>query len=485
MTVFTSPYADSFADNQDGDFGQQQTASPLSDGRWLLQNSLLATELGVGPDWFTKPESLACMMGQQSLRGMRPFAQKYAGHQFGQYNPELGDGRGLLLGEASSDPSQREWHLKGAGRTPYSRFGDGRAVLRSSLREFLASEALHHLGIPSSRALAVAASSTTAQREQLEPCASLMRIAPSHLRFGHFEHFFYRGRFAAQRQLLDYTLRRYFPEALASAQPELALLEQIIKNTAQLVSLWQAYGFAHGVLNTDNMSIHGITFDFGPYGFIEQYQPNWICNHSDHSGRYAFDEQPSVVLWNLNALAHSFSHWLSREQIEQALAQYQSHLLQHHLPLMAKKLGLQEYRVSDRRLIGQWLALLQQNQLDYSISFRQLAQFSTTGDNALLRDQCLDVAAFDQFADVYRTRLLDQPLTDSERAQFMNAVNPKYILRNYLAQQAIEAAEQGDSSIAQQLYQCLQQPYTEQPEYQRFAEPAPEWAKSLSVSCSS
>lgn len=460
--------------------------TPFAKPRLLAYSVDTAALLQIPDAFFSQADAADYLSGKKLFVGSRPVAQKYAGHQFGHYNPELGDGRGLLLGDIKGlDGLNYDLHLKGAGRTPYSRFGDGRAVLRSSIREFLASEAMYHLGIPTSRALSLVGSTEPVQRETTEQGAMVIRVCPSHIRFGHFEHCFYTGDKNQLQRLVDFTVQQHFPDCVNEAHPALAMLQQVVKRTAELISQWQAVGFNHGVMNTDNMSILGLSFDYGPYAFLDDYQPGYICNHSDHSGRYAFDEQPGIGLWNLNALAHALSPLIEVDDLRAALGLYESTLVTHYMTLMGKKLGLKTQQPADRALIGQWLALLQQQKQDYTLSFRRLADFSDDAKGCSIRDHMLDVGQFDQWAELYRDRLAQEPGTVAERKNLMNSVNPLYILRNYLAQQAIEAAEQGDTTALHELMLVLQKPYQPQAGKEAFAAPPPDWGKGMDISCSS
>ena len=479
--LFNSTYASALPD-----LVSAVAVTPFAEPKLLAYSADTAALLKIPAEFFQQPDAADYLSGKKLFEGSKPIAQKYAGHQFGQYNPELGDGRGLLLGDVQgADGKSYDLHLKGAGRTPYSRFGDGRAVLRSSIREFLASEAMVHLGIPSSRALSLVGSNEPVQRETIEQGAMIIRVCPSHIRFGHFEHCFYTGDKTQLKRLVDFTLQQHFPECLNAAHPALAMLQQVVIRTAELISHWQAVGFNHGVMNTDNMSILGISFDYGPYAFLDDYQPGYICNHSDHSGRYAFDEQPGIGLWNLNALAHALSPLIEVEDLRAALGLYEPTLVRHYMALMGKKLGLTTQQPTDRALIGQWLALLQQQQQDYTLSFRRLADFSDDALGSSVRDHMLDVAAFDQWASLYRARLAQENSSAAERKSLMNSINPLYILRNYLAQQAITAAEQGDTAPLHELMQVLQHPYHEKPGRDAFAAPPPAWGKAMTISCSS
>lgn len=423
--------------------------------------------------------------GHDLLPLSTPLAMTYSGHQFGMYNPQLGDGRGLLLGEVVNNKGERwDIHLKGAGRTPYSRFGDGRAVLRSSIREYLCSEAIHALGIPSTRALCIIGSKEPVQRETRETAATLVRIADSHIRFGHFEWIFH-NQPTQLKSFADYVIQRHYPDCANADKPYAALLNAIVNRTATLMAQWQLVGFAHGVMNTDNFSITGCTFDYGPYGFLDVYKPGFICNHSDNTGRYAWNQQPSIGLWNLNALAYALSPLIDKEDIMAALQRYEGILVDYYYQGMKTKLGLTTDEAEDNDLAFKLLDILMKNNMDYTRSFRALSHVQKTDTTCSLRDDCLDRATFDLWFDQYRARLLRDPLTDEQRQQQMRAINPKFILRNYLAQTAIEKAEKGDFSELDTLLLLLQSPYDEHPEFERYADLPPDWGQHLEISCSS
>ncbi|MBI5430072.1 MAG: YdiU family protein [Nitrosomonadales bacterium] len=418
-----------------------------------------------------------------------PLAMLYAGHQFGHFVPQLGDGRSILLGEIRNSAGELwDVQLKGAGITPYSRQGDGRAVLRSSIREYLCSEAMHGLGIPTSRALCIVGSDEQVYRERIETAAVLTRLAPSHVRFGSFEVFFYRGQYDQIATLADYVIARHFPDLADAGDKYLRLLDEVTLRTARLMAQWQAVGFSHGVMNTDNMSILGLTFDYGPFGFMEAYDPGYICNHSDPRGRYAFDQQPQVGLWNLSRLAQALSPLIPRESAETVLDGYAPAFYEHYTRLMGAKLGLASVTREDIPLISELLEMMQASRLDYTNLFRSLGQFNSAAeaDNSQLRDQFIDRATFDGWAAAYRIRLQQESGTDSERKARMDRINPKYILRNYLAQIAIEKAEKDrDYSEVDRLLNLLAKPFDEQPGMESYAAPPPEWAQHISVSCSS
>lgn len=449
-------------------------------------NPDVAALLDLDAEAAQRPDFVPCFGGREPIPGSEPLAMKYTGHQFGVYNPELGDGRGILLGEVVNSRGETwDLHLKGAGKTPYSRFGDGRAVLRSCIREYLGSEAMHHLGIPSTRALCIIGSDEKVRRESMETGAMLTRVADTHIRFGHLEWLYHSGQPELLRTLVDFIIRHHFPDCADSADPVGGFFREVVRRTARLMGQWQLVGFAHGVMNTDNFSITGATFDYGPFGFLDAYQPGFICNHSDHHGRYAWNRQPSIGLWNLNALAHALSGLLERDALVDALQGYEPALLATYEGGLRDKLGLRGEREEDRGLVLDFLELLAKSGADHTRSFRALAQVRVTAETTPLRDDFVDRAAFDAWHRRYRERLQAESSVDAERAARMNAVNPKYILRNYLAQVAIDKAEAGDYSEIEVLRRLLARPFDEQPAQERYAALPPEWGRHLEISCSS
>ncbi|MFC5704751.1 protein adenylyltransferase SelO [Aeromonas eucrenophila] len=454
---------------------------PLHNARLLHLNHDLLRELGL--DEVSEADWLACCGLGQPLADMQPVAQVYAGHQFGGYSPRLGDGRAMLLGEQQApDGSRWDLHLKGAGKTPFSRFGDGRAVLRSSIREYLASEALHALGIPSTRALVLVGSDEPIYREQTESGATVLRTAPSHLRFGHVEYFAWSGQGEKIPALIDYLLRHHFPELNDGAE----LFTEVVRRTARLIAKWQAAGFCHGVLNTDNMSLLGLTLDYGPYGFIDAYVPDFVCNHSDPGGRYALDQQPAVGYWNLQKLAQALAGQVEGEALAGALAQYEHQLMLHYSELMREKLGLGTWEDQDPALFRELFQLLANQRVDYHLFLRRLGELTLAGDwPAPLLALLPDPALWQEWLTSYRERLIREGSEDVARKGRMDAVNPKYVLRNALAQQVIAAAERGDMAPFERLFAALRRPYDEQPEYEDLATPAPAWYCGGELSCSS
>ncbi|HZA96110.1 MAG TPA: YdiU family protein [Burkholderiaceae bacterium] len=462
--------------------------APLPDP-YLVGFSKAAGELiGLGESEI--PGLIQAMAGNRQISGTDPLAAVYSGHQFGVYVPRLGDGRALLLGEAIG-PTGEHWELqlKGSGKTPYSRMGDGRAVLRSSIREFLGSEALHHLGIPTTRALAVIGSDQPVFRETVETAAVTLRMSPTFVRFGSFEYFYWTQQYDALRQLADYVIAWFYPDCRIAEQPYLAFLEQVARRTARLVAQWQGIGFSHGVLNTDNMSILGLTIDYGPFGFMDAFDGGYICNHSDVNGRYAYNMQPQIAHWNLYALGQALV--ALTDDIDATKAAIDTYLVEYAEALDAvfrAKLGLATERPEDKSLIAALMDLLQATHVDWTIFWRALSTLRIDGSDAV-RDLIVDRIAFDEWSDRYRARLRAEGSIDNERAQRMNRVNPKYILRNHLAEVAIRRArgDEGtrDFQEVARVLKVLQRPYDEQPEFDSYAQEPPDWARTLELSCSS
>ena len=482
-------------------FGTELPPAALPDLHWVARSQGLAAELGLS-DWLQTPGALALLGGNALPPLGSPRASVYSGHQFGQWAGQLGDGRALLLGEISTPAGTQELQLKGAGLTPYSRMGDGRAVLRSSIREFLCSEAMAALGIPTTRALAVVGSPAPVRRETMETAAVVSRIAPSFIRFGHFEHFAHTaGDTAALRALVDAVVERFYPECQGAANPALALLAAVSRRTAVLLADWQAVGFCHGVMNTDNMSILGLTIDYGPFGFLDAFDPAHVCNHSDHQGRYAFSRQPNVAFWNLHALAQGLQPLVTAANcggdgggddpinaLKAALEPYKAVFADTLQSRLRAKLGLRAAQPDDAELFDDLLRLMAQDRTDYTLTMRALGRFSSAegAENTALQDQFIDRAKFKAWAHRYAQRLRAEASVDTERAARMDRVNPKFVLRNHLAESAIQLAQAGDFSEVGRLLKVLSNPFDEQPEAPAaYAALPPDWAHQLEVSCSS
>jgi uncharacterized protein YdiU (UPF0061 family) len=469
-------------------FHERRQPTGLSHPHLIAFSDDAASLIDLGPQESRRPEFLGVASGNALLPGMEPIAAIYAGHQFGMFVPQLGDGRAILLGEVTNAAGEPwELQLKGSGLTAFSRFADGRAVLRSTIREYLCSEAMHALGLPTTRALAITGSADRVYRETIETAAVLVRMAPTFVRFGSFELFASRGRTAEVRLLADYVIDRFFPAAGTGDERFARFFDDVVARTAQLMAAWQAVGFAHGVMNTDNFSIVGLTLDYGPFGFLDAYDPNFICNHSDAGGRYAFDAQPTIGLWNCHALAHALQSLVSEAERDASLATYAPTYRAAFIAHMRAKLGLLHAQTDDTKLIADLLELLAAERADYTRFFRALCEIDVTSSAA-------DDAAAEMFGDRdgwyawqrrYRDRLAAEATTQAERCAAKRQANPKYVLRNHLAQVAIERAQTGDFAEIARLHDILRRPFDEQPENEPYAGAPPDWARDISVSCSS
>ncbi|MGI4861483.1 MAG: protein adenylyltransferase SelO [Janthinobacterium lividum] len=500
-------------------FHTRLPAQALPDPYLVCASDDALADCGFAPDAATDPAFVQRFAGAGAPPAPDgttdlPFATVYSGHQFGNWAGQLGDGRAVSLGELIAPDGRRlEVQLKGSGMTPYSRMGDGRAVLRSSIREFLCSEAMDALGIPTTRALCVIGSDLRVRRETVETAAIVTRYAPSLVRFGHFEHFWSTGQHDALRQLADHVIARSYPELRDTANPYLALLGAVSIKTADLIARWQAVGFCHGVMNTDNMSILGLTIDYGPFGFLDAFDAKHICNHTDQQGRYSYQNQPQVAYWNLFCLAQALLPLIAapgagdaqpdddsdaaRDAIDQAkaaLEPFKPRYAEQFAGLMRAKLGLATVAADDTALIDRLLQLMHANRADFTLTFRRLANISVAGTatdaaadggREAARDLFLDRAGFDAWAADYRARLALEGRDDATRREAMNRVNPRYVLRNHLAEVAIRAARENDFSETRRLLEVLRRPFDEQPEHASYAALPPDWATSLEVSCSS
>jgi uncharacterized protein YdiU (UPF0061 family) len=466
------------------DFYAELQPDPLPAPYWVGRSRALARELGLEEHWLESREALMALTGNQPVPGSRPLASVYGGHQFGMWAGQLGDGRAILLGEIETAHGARELQLKGTGRTPFSRMGDGRAVLRSSIREFLASEALHGLGIPTTRALCVTGSDQAVRREEMETAAVVARTAPSFIRFGHFEHFSYHNQQAQLKALADYVIDRFYPACRDAGQPYAALLEAVSERTAHLMAAWQAVGFCHGVMNTDNMSILGLTIDYGPFQFLDAFDPGHVCNHTDSQGRYAYNRQPNIAYWNLFCLGQALLPLIDDQ--EQALAALESYKKVFPEALQARmraKLGLSDAQPEDRALIESTFKLLAADRVDYTIFWRRLCGFTPQTGIEPVRDLFLDRESFTAWALHYSERIA--PVDIGQRADLMLKNNPKFVLRNHLGEEAIRAAKLKDFSGVNTLLTLLQAPFDEHPGHDRYAGFPPDWAASIEISCSS
>ena len=464
-----------------------QLPSPLKGAKAGHFNAALAEQL----EWSDKDKAqwVEICSGQKTFEEFEPLAMVYAGHQFGQWAGQLGDGRGLLIAQILNKQGQTiDLHLKGAGSTPYSRMGDGRAVLRSVVREYLAGHALNSLGVASSNAVGFTSSEQGVQREKLELGAMMLRTSDCHIRLGHFEWINqYQGDLLPE--FTQKCIEWHYPECLDAEQPILAFATQVIQRTAVMISHWQLVGFAHGVMNTDNLNITGSTLDFGPYGFMERFRPNWINNHSDYQGRYTYQQQPSIGHWNLwqwlNNLVPLCPTNYDKEQWKDDLAQCLEHFeltfLEHYKLGLAQKMGLPSFHQDSFDCAMAFLRILQSEQLDYTQSFIRLQNH----EYEAIKDDCLDRHAFEGFLAQYESIRAHQDI-DALDAEMAKA-NPHYILRNHMAQKAIELAERNDFSEIERLFTLLSQPFSKQPELETKEDlgPLPSDVPEVMVSCSS
>ena len=480
--------------NLDPRLYHKQPPTALKNPRAGHFNTQVAQQIGWSEDEDLMTRWVDIVGGQYVPAKFEPLAMAYAGHQFGQWAGQLGDGRGLLVAQVLDNNDQpQDLHLKGSGLTPYSRMGDGRAVLRSTIREYLCGHALTQLGIPSSNALGFVVSDTPVRRERMEAGAALMRVADSHIRLGHIE---WIASFAPDllSEFTDYMIDTYYPESRDSEAPVLAFLQTVVERTARMIADWQLIGFAHGVMNTDNLSITGSTLDFGPFGFMERFNPAWINNHSDHTGRYTYQNQPAIGHWNLNIWLPHFMRLegVTREALSDCLAPYEATFMQHYQQGLCRKLGL-PHQPESLTLAFEWLTLLEDNLLDYTNSFRALLGLIAPEDHAYERQLLatltheLPSEALQVWKD-WSARYVEhvQALSLEQVINDMQTTNPVYVLRNSMAQRAITAAEQGQFEEVARLYELLASPYKVQDIAITLdsTPPAPN-APQMPISCSS
>ena len=479
----------------------------------------VAELVGISKEEIHSEEFVNVFSGKDILDNTQPYAMCYAGHQFGNWAGQLGDGRAINLFEVEHNNQFYTLQLKGAGKTPYSRRGDGLAVLRSSIREHLCSEAMFHLGISTTRSLALFETGDQVLRDILydghpnyEKGAIVCRVAPSFIRFGSFELFSAQNDIENLKKLADFTIKYYFPHLVTSSmslraesrsekqkekQKYLDFFQEVTSTTKNLILHWQRVGFVHGVMNTDNMSIHGITIDYGPYGWMDDFNPNWTPNTTDAEGkRYRFGNQPNIALWNLLQLANALYPLIEdAKPLETILDGYSNEFQSDFMKMMSGKIGLQNPKTSDESIVNQLLVTLRETETDMTIFYRLLATVSKN-DAA---EQALEKINFafyipetvkDSIKEswlywftIYLERLQEETFSNEERASKMNLVNPKYVLRNYMAQLAIEAAEEGDYSVLEELFEMLKKPYDEQPQYQKWFAKRPDWARTK-IGCS-
>jgi uncharacterized protein YdiU (UPF0061 family) len=443
-------------------------------------NRELAAQLNIDPQWLASPEGTAVIAGNCVPEGSQPIAAVYAGHQFGSYNPQLGDGRAILLGEVlTGDGLRYDIQLKGSGRTPYSRGGDGRSPLGPVLREYVVSEAMHALGVPTTRALGAATTGEQVAREMFQPGAVLARVAASHIRVGTFQFFSARGDDDALRLLLQHVIERHYPQAAGADNPALAFLEGVLQRQAHLVAQWQLLGFIHGVMNTDNMLVSGETIDYGPCAFMDDFHPERVFSSIDQNGRYAYRNQPGIAHWNLANLAQTLLPLLHEDKdravelAQDAVDGFPELFMQAHREGMARKLGLAELQAEDEQLVDDFLTLLTEHRLDFTLAFRRLADLANEENPA---PQVGDLFSFPEPCQLWlarwRKRLEENPMAASERQTMMYAANPAFIPRNHLVEEAIRAAEdKGDLEPFHQLVERVTSPHQYEPNASRYATP--------------
>ena len=492
----------------EGALWSRVSPTPVAAPRLIAYSPEVATPLGLSEMQMHSPEMVNALSGNGTLPGMETYATVYGGHQFGNWAGQLGDGRAIFLGEVVTPNGQHfELQLKGAGATPFSRRADGRAVLRSSIREFLCSEAMHHLGVPTTRALSLVQTGDDVERDMFydgnaapEPGAIVCRTAPTFIRFGHFELPASRGETVLLKQLVDFTITHYFPNVAALPESEriAAFYAEVCVSTAKLIAQWMRVGFVHGVMNTDNMSILGLTIDYGPYGWVDNFDPGWTPNTTDAGGkRYAFGRQPGVAQWNLARLGDALSSLdVAAEDLAAALAQFEATYGVEITRVFSEKFGLYQWSDAEGDLVDEAFTLMNNAEIDMTIFFRALA---TASDVDALKDAFYLDGQWQQSQPTWaawfgRYRALCQlqnptPEQQAARVQRMNAANPKYVLRNYLAQEAIDAAHAGDASKISELLDVMRRPYDEQPGREAFAQKRPDWARHKAgcsmLSCSS
>ncbi|MBX3034607.1 MAG: YdiU family protein [Bdellovibrionaceae bacterium] len=457
--------------------------TPLKNPKLMALSPACLRDMGWSEDGIDANELVEWLNGTRHWPGEQRISTRYAGHQFGVWAGQLGDGRAISLGEFLHQGRRFEIQTKGSGLTPFSRMGDGKAVIRSSVREFLCSEAMAALGIPTTRALALINGEDEVERESVERSALVARVFPSNLRFGHFEYCFHFDHPAELKELEAYTRTLFFPEAATTEE----MLEEIVRRTADLIAAWQSVGFAHGVMNTDNMSILGLTIDYGPFGFLENTRLDHICNHSDHRGRYSFGKQPNIALWNLERLLVCFTPFVDRDRLLGLLGQFAPRFTDSWLRRMSDKLGLSHQGEKDADLITDLIGLMHENEWDFTFFFRSLCSYEAGKPESLeafWRRQPKD-EAFDPWLRRYDERLIRDGMDPGERRKRQRKVNPKYVLRNHIAQDVIEAVEKDDDRQLRRWLNVLLSPDEEHPEFDSFAGPTPPARRNLMVSCSS
>lgn len=470
--TLTNPYLQLPAD-----FYDKVAPTPLADPYLIHANPDVAKILDIDEEELQSDTFVKFLNGEYLARGSEPFAMCYAGHQFGQFVPRLGDGRAINIGTLGKYHLQ----LKGAGMTEYSRHGDGRAVLRSSIREYLMSEAMQGLSIPTTLCLGLIGSEHQVRRQEIEKGAIVCRVSSSWVRFGTFEYYAHQGMFEELKALADYVIDENFPHIKGREDHYTLLFNEVMVITARLMAQWMAVGFNHGVMNTDNMSIAGLTIDYGPYAFLDDFRHDHVCNQTDVDGRYSFSNQPEIAKWNLKSLMMALSPLTTMEKLEKNLAIYDKIYMRYFHYYMCKKLGFEGTVEGDPELIDDMLDMLESLQVDYTLFFRTLSHYE--GDRKALLATGLYHEPMHAWLDRYDERI--KHIDTTERKKQMLSTNPKYVLKNYMLQEAIDAAEQGDFSVVDDLFKIAQDPFDEHPEFERWAGATPKEFKNRKLSCSS
>lgn len=465
--------------------------TPVAAPRLIRVNAPLATELGIDPEWLASEQGVAVLAGNRIPDTATPIATAYAGHQFGGFVPQLGDGRAILLGEVvDRGGTRRDVQLKGAGRTPFSRGGDGRAALGPVLREYLVSEAMQALGIPTTRALAAVTTGERVIRETMLPGAVLARVASSHIRVGTFQFFASRGDVEGVRTLADHVIARHYPDAAGAQRPYRALLDAVVRAQAELIARWLLVGFIHGVMNTDNMSVAGETIDYGPCAFLDEYDPQSVFSAIDRGGRYAYANQPAIAQWNLTRLAECLLPLLADDNDAAAADAVES--LEAFAPAfhgayqggLRRKLGLSTEREGDAALADDLLLAMAANRADFTLTFRGLSEAAGEEGDAAVRSLFADPGAWDAWAPRWRQRLREEPGDAAARRQAMLSVNPAFIPRNHRVEAVLRAAvDRDDFAPFEELLTVLARPYESQPPFARYMEPPATHERVLQTFC--
>lgn len=454
------------------------TPTALSNPKLLHVNTKMLHRLGLDESMVENPSFLRFLNGDLDFEGLFFGASFYSGHQFGHYVPRLGDGRAITLAEIENDNHEYfELQLKGSGLTPFSRMGDGKAVVRSSIREYLASAHMHALSIPTTEALAIITGSDDVYREEVEKSAIVLRVAESFLRFGHFQYLAHTNQLEELKTLVEFSIENYFSVYKDHPNRYVLFFQDVVKRTAKLFARWQSAGFCHGVLNTDNMSILGLTLDYGPYGFINHFDQDHVCNHSDHEGRYSLGNQPSIGMWNLQMLGIALESLIPEEDRKRTLETYPQIFLVEYRRLLLDKCGLYKQQANDEDFLRNLLNMLVFTEFDYTVFFRSLSRYEKGSKKMSGIDVTENLL---NWLDSYDSRLNLEETSQADRHAQMLLVNPKFILRNYLAQMAID-----DLSLVPKLYEVMTHPFAEWSEVEEWAKPAPLKYRNLSVSCSS